>query len=97
MIDTWNLENEFEGFINAIPDEVWTEELERRADAVQNAVDELEWDYRTDPHTDVIGSAVLPAKQSIVDLLTKVRMGVYSEAQHGSLQDVLEEIERLLP
>lgn len=31
------------------------------------------------------------------DLLTRLRMGVYSEAQHGSLQDVLEEIERLLP
>jgi hypothetical protein len=33
----------------------------------------------------------------ISDLLTKVRMGTYDEAQHGSLQDVLEEIERLLP
>lgn len=33
----------------------------------------------------------------VYDLLLKVKMGLYDEEQHGSLQDVLEEIERLLP
>jgi hypothetical protein len=36
-------------------------------------------------------------RKYVTDLLTKVRMGVHSEEQHGSLRDVLEEIERLLP
>ncbi len=33
----------------------------------------------------------------VYDTLLKVKMGLYDETQHGSLQDVLEEIERLLP
>lgn len=42
-------------------------------------------------------SVIEGVEEYVYDLLLKVKMGLYDEAQHGSLQDVLEEIERLLP
>lgn len=92
MIDTWALDGAYERFTNAIPDEAWTDNLEKLADDVQNEIDNLEaWVEPAAPGVDPTS-----ALGHISDLQTRVRMGTYDPKMHGTLEEVLDEIARLL-
>ena len=83
MTDTWNLERAWREFCEAIPDENWSDNLEKAAAKVESEIADLEsWDGE--------------AWQYTQDILDKIRLGVYDEGLHGSLKDVLETIERRL-
>ena len=98
MTDTWNLERAWRAFCGAIPDENWSDNLEKAAARVDFEIDDLEsWEEECDKdHCEDYHEYDRAANQYVLDILDKIRLGVYDEDLHGSLKDVLETIERRL-
>ena len=91
MTDTWYLVQAWRAFCEAIPDENWSDNLEKAAAKVDFEIADLEsWeedcekDHCEDHH------------EYDREVRDKIRLGVYDENLHGSLKDVLETIERRL-
>lgn len=91
-IDTWSLERAFQSFTDSIPDDVWTKELEDKDEDVRFAIGGL---YCEGSHTDDAVDAYEVAEHAM-NILAKLRLGVYDENLHGDMTAVLEEIERRL-
>lgn len=96
MTDTWGLERVWQAFCEAIPDENWSDNLDKAAAKVDAEIADLEsWDEECDKdHCDDHHEYDRAASQYIRAVLDKIRLGVYDEDLHGSLKDVLETIER---
>lgn len=95
MIDTWGAERALDKFTEGIPDEVWSDGLRELAKRLQYEIEgiECEEDHVNDESTVLDGSKVI---EYVADLQTRVRMGTYDPKMHGTLEEVLDEIERLL-
>lgn len=95
MIDTWGAERALDKFTAAIPDDVWSDSLRELAKRLEYEIDgiECEEEHVGDDSSVIDGSKV---DQYVSDLQTRVRMGTYDPKMHGTLEEVLDEIERLL-
>ena len=98
MTDTGGLERAWRAFCEAIPDENWSDSLDKAAARVESEIDDLESrdeecgkDHCEDHH-----EYDRAASRYVREVLDKIRLGVYDESLHGSLKDVLETIERRL-
>lgn len=98
MTDTWGLERVWQAFCEAIPDENWSDKLDKAAAKVDSEIadledgeDECDKDHCEDHH-----EYDRAASQYVREVLDKILLGVYDEDLHGSLKDVLETIERRL-
>ena len=98
MTDTWNLERVWRTFCEAIPDENWSDEMDKAAERVEYEISYMESgeeicdkDHCEDHH-----EYDRAASRYVRAVLDKIRLGVYDESLHGSLKDVLETIERRL-
>ena len=98
MTDTWNLERAWRAFCEAIPDENWSDNLDKAAAKVDFEIADLEsWEEECDrDHCEDHEYRDDEVWQYAQDILDKIRLGVYDEDLHGSLKDVLETIERRL-
>ena len=98
MTDTWDLERAWWAFCESIPDENWSDNLDKAAAKVDSEIADLEdgeeecgKDHCEDHH-----EYDRAASRYVRAVLDKIRLGVYDENLHGSLKDVLETIERRL-
>ena len=98
MTDTWSLERAWWAFCEAIPNENWSDNLDKAADRVESEIADLEsWEEECDrDHCEDHHEYDRAANRYAQDILDKIRLGVYDEDLHGSLKDVLETIERRL-
>ena len=98
MTDTWNLERAWREFCEAIPDENWSDSLDKAAARVDSGLADLEdWEEECDKdHCEDHHECDRAASRYVWAVLDKIRLGIYDENLHGPLKDVLETIERRL-
>ena len=98
MTDTWSLERAWRAFCEAIPNENWSDNLDKAAAKVDFEIADLEsWEEECDKdHCEDHHEYDRAAGRYVREVLDKIRLGVYDESLHGSLRDVLETIERRL-
>ena len=92
------LERVWQAFCEAIPDENWSDKLDKAAAKVDSEIADLE-DGEEDcgkDHCDDHHEYDRAANRYVREVLDKIRLGVYDESLHGSLNDVLETVERRL-
>lgn len=96
MIDKWYIETEFHRFLDAVPKEGWNDAVKNAEDRMWDAIGSLECeeDHCDDAHGDLIEPG--PIDRLVARKLARIRLGVYSEERDGSVQEILEEIERIL-
>ena len=92
-LDTWALERAWGLFCEAIPSESWSGDLEAAAKRVSREIEYLECE---EDHCSDHFSQEFAARTYLWDLLAKVKLGVYAEDLHGSLQEILETIETMV-
>jgi hypothetical protein len=96
MVDTWSLERAFERFTEAVPDDHWTDQLEKLANQVSAEIEDVSWqecEYAhadTEPAPEYDGES---AHSTVTDLLRSIRMGYTVD---DSLEDILESLRREL-
>ena len=98
MTDTWGIDRAWREFCEAIPDENWSDKMDKAAKRVEYEISDMEpgeeicdKDHCEDHH-----ECDRAASRYVWAVLDKIRLGVYDENLHGSLKDVLETIERRL-
>ena len=98
MTDTRYLDRAWRAFCEAIPDENWSDKLDKAADKVDFEIADLDsWEEECyKDHCEDHHEYDRAANRYVREVLDKIRLGVYDESLHGSLKDVLETIERRL-